>query len=69
LEVIMPRAHLRHTVTKAEIDVEVPPTGLSQAYLRSGWVEFVPEPESEPKQPAEPVNPSPATPPGEKTKE
>jgi hypothetical protein len=36
LEVIM-TAVLEHAVTGARIAVEIPPTGLSDAYARSGW--------------------------------
>jgi hypothetical protein len=73
----MATVHLRHATTGAVISVEVPPTGLHEAYARSGWVEFTPEPEPEKKpatkaarkQPAEPVNPSPATAPVTTSKE
>lgn len=71
----MPEVHrLTHPVTGAHIDVEVPPTGLSNAYARSGWVDtgLKPEPVEKPalksadkaadKPPAEPVITRPAQP-------
>jgi hypothetical protein len=69
----MATAWLRHATTGAVISVEIPPTGLSHAYARSGWTETS-APKKKPtvaikKQPAEPVNPSPAEEPVDPPKE